>query len=600
MIGPGPAVAQTAWTRAVVDGLLGAGVRDLVVSPGSRSTPLVCAALASGLRCHPVIDERSAAFFALGQARVTGRATATLCTSGSAGAHMYPAVLEAFYSHLPLVVITADRPPALQNCGAPQAMDQTKLFGHAVRGFADLGLPDATHGGVRAARRRVAQLVHAARTPTPGPVHLNVPAYKPLEPAAPTCDADRAFVANVERILAQPVTSACVPTQRVAEADIDALTAACRAADRGLIIAGPAPVDQHAARASIHALARATGFPLLVEAASQLRFVGENVAHGSCDAFEVLLRSETFAASTTPDLIIQLGPTPVSAAWRDFLARLARTTSCARWVLCAHGWQDATSDARALLTGDVADAAARVARSLGDAEPQTRWNRRMQRATRRAWHHIEHEFTAAGALTEPAAIRAIVTALPEQATLALGNSLPIRDADVWCRSRDAKVPVLTQRGLNGIDGLIAGAAGAASVGDRPVVLVLGDVSASHDIGSLAAARDLRNPLVITVIDNGGGRIFDRLPIADSVVEAAAFERFWRTPPACDVAAAATAYGLQVASPTDAAGIATAVREGCQRPGASLVHVRVVADSADTCFARVVSAFDAAWREDDDD
>ncbi|RMH38954.1 MAG: 2-succinyl-5-enolpyruvyl-6-hydroxy-3-cyclohexene-1-carboxylic-acid synthase [Deltaproteobacteria bacterium] len=523
-------IAQADMARRFVAALAAAGVRDLVVSPGSRSTPLVLAALDCGdLRCRAIIDERSAAFFALGMAKRSGRPVAALCTSGTAGAHYYPAAIEAAYSYTPLVLITADRPAELQGCGAPQTIDQIDLFHKHVRAAVAVDPDDD------AAAAKVATAVAAARSPVPGPVHLNVRLRKPLETRA-----SQAVVPPIPRTYAAP--HADPPADAVR-----ALADAC-AAERGVIVAGPAPLAQRRARAAVEALACATGYPLVAEAASQLKF-GVDV---SIDGFPALLSAEAARERLRPELILQLGAMPVSTAWREYQTRWADVP---RWVIAPWGRPDPLRTATAHVAADVGRTAAAVAEAIGCVRAPTAW------AT--AWR--------AGALAPgPAAdaVRTAVRALPPAGVVCAGNSLPIRWLDAACSARDTDADVWSQRGVAGIDGLISGAAGAAAAGDSPTLLLVGDVSFAHDIGGLAAARDVRTPLAIVVLDNGGGRIFDELPVAAAVAPDD-LSRWWTTPPRVDLAAAARAFGVPYA-PMDDASLAAAF----ERRGPTLLHAEV--------------------------
>ena len=230
----------TEWSELLVDSLAKAGVRDVVLSPGSRSTPFVLAAAKHPLlRCFDVIDERSAAFFALGQAKAAGRPSLVLCTSGSAGTHYFPAVIEAAMSFTPLLLLTADRPLELQDGAAPQTIDQLKLFGDHVRGFFELGLPDLAAGPLRALRRRVVQSVHAAQWPTPGPVHLNARARKPLEPQAAANDSEREMAQRAQALAATPIPHVHGARMVPSPEGLDALASRLASAERPLIVAGP-------------------------------------------------------------------------------------------------------------------------------------------------------------------------------------------------------------------------------------------------------------------------------------------------------------------------------------------------------------------------
>ena len=583
------------WAELFLGALQGAGADHLVVSPGSRSTPLVLAAARLGLASHVLVDERAAGFFALGRARATGRPCVLVCTSGTAGAHYLPAVIEAAMARIPLIVVTADRPPELQDCGAPQTIDQSHLFGRFARGFCDLGIAEASAGALRALRRRAAQMAARSRWPDPGPVHINAPARAPLEPSAAPGPDEQRMIDLAREVAAEPLTR---PAPVRATADDDAIAdvaAACAAARRGLLVAGPAPLARAGepdASAAVLALARATGFPLLAEPTSQLRWTGRAVPAALCDAFDLALRAPAGAPNgraahgaahlAAPDLIVELGAPPTSGAWA---AHLARHRGCTRIVVAPHGWLDPSSGAALLLHAEVGETCARLAARLGRGGPPGEWSEAWRAADRRARACLERAMAAAvdgagaGQLGEHAAVRAAVDALPDGALLLLGNSLPVRVAGAACPAAPRRIDVLCQRGACGIDGLVAAAAGSASATGRPTAVVLGDVSFAHDLGGLAAARAAGAPLAVIVIDNGGGRIFEQLPVASAPGGAEVLERFFLTPPAIDVAAAAAAFGLPSARAADAASLAAAVRAALAAPGATVVHAPVAPHSA---------------------
>ncbi len=569
------AAIQTVWAELLLASLADAGVADVVVSPGSRSTPLVAAlAREALLRAHPVIDERAAGFFALGLARAAATPVALICTSGTAAAHYLPAVIEAALAGIPLVIVSADRPPELHGAGASQTIDQLRLFGGFVRRFDDLGPPEGSPLALRALRRKVAQAVAAARGPTPGPVHLNVPLRKPLEPAAPGTEPERAAAAEAARLVktALPVAPATV---RVPDSLIDRVASAIASAPRGLIVATAGPATRAAARASAFTLASRAGYPLLAEAGSGLRFATRPDDVVAIDRFGLVV-SAPLARDLGPELIVQLGGEPVAMGWTGFAAGRAR-----RFVLAEHGWPDGDSTAEAVLLGDVADTLGRIVAALPSPRLRGAWTRAWADADRAARAAMDRALVSPGA--EGAAVAAAIGAVPDGGQLVLGNSLPVRVADeVADGGRD--LTVLTQRGAAGIDGLIAGAAGAAAAG-RPTVLVLGDVSFAHDLGALACVGG--RPLAIVVIDNGGGRIFDDLPVAASTLPDGAFERLWRTPPAVDAVAAARAFGLvgaRVRSPDELPAAIRAALAG----GGGVVHVPVAPTSARTARAAALA------------
>jgi 2-succinyl-5-enolpyruvyl-6-hydroxy-3-cyclohexene-1-carboxylate synthase len=534
-----------------------------------------------GLPCHVLVDERVAGFFALGRARVTGRPSILVCTSGTAGAHYLPAVIEAAMARVPLVAITADRPPELHDCGAPQTIDQTHLFGRFARAFCDLGTPEALPGALRALRRRAAQMVAIAAGDMgsePGPVHINATARVPLEPSADPGPDERRLIELAAQVAAEPLGRPAPVLTSATDETIAEIAAACAAASRGLLVAGPAalPSTGPADRSAIAALARATGFPLLAESTSQLRWPGASPAPGLCDAFDLVLRAPRRAPlAAPPDLIVELGAPPTSSAWARYAAE---HRACRRIVVAPHGWLDPHATASLLVAARPGDTAARVAARLGRAAAPGEWSESWRDADRRARAALDRAMSAAPD-GEHAAVRAAQSALPDGALLMLGNSLPVRVADAACPAAARHIDVLHQRGACGIDGLIAGAAGAASAASRPTALLLGDVSFAHDIAGLAAARALAAPLAVIVIDNAGGRIFEQLPIAAAPGGAGALERFFLTPPGLDLAAASSAFGLPCRHAPDPASLAQAVRAALSGPGATVIHAPVAPHGA---------------------
>ena len=533
---------HTAWARLFVRALAASGVENVVVSPGSRSTPLVLAvAREERLRCHVVLDERSAAFFALGQARASGRPSALVCTSGTAGAHYLAAVIEASLSFTPLVVITADRPWDAYDAAAPQTIDQVKLFGAHVRHYAELGLPDASPAALRAVQRIAAQAVHTACGSTPGPVHVNARFRKPLEPV-PSVDV-APWHADVEALLARGPTRANFAAPAADANHARDLAEACAKSTRGLIVCGPAPAtgDLDAHRAAVSALARATGFPLLPEGTSQMRFGAPLTGVIACSSFDAVLRDAAFTSHHAPDLILEVGAPPVSTAYAAFLDASPHAARC---VLASHGWNDPRGDATALFLGDpYALARAVVDRLKQVPSPATReWSEAFAQKDAAVTRRIAAELDL-GRLTEGSIAHDVIDLLPDGAALVVSNSNPVRDLDLYAPTSRRAVRVLHQRGASGIDGLVSGAAGARSVAKGSVALFLGDLAFAHDVGGLATARAVSGPMPIVVVQNRGGRIFEQLPLAGSI-DAHEFERLFATPQELDILHAAHAFGLE--------------------------------------------------------
>ncbi|MBO6939279.1 MAG: 2-succinyl-5-enolpyruvyl-6-hydroxy-3-cyclohexene-1-carboxylic-acid synthase [Deltaproteobacteria bacterium] len=538
------AAAQTAFTDAFVGGLASGGVRDLVVSPGSRSTALLLAARRAGLRLHPIHDERAAGFFALGLARTTGAPPALLCTSGTAAAHYLPAIMEASATGLGLIVLGADRPPELHGSGANQTIDQSHLFGRHVRAYLDLGLADGSDATLRAAARRGAQAVVAARWPDPGPVHVNAPARKPLEPAAHSASIPRAPAIDLPRVVA----------------DRDALESVANwlsEGERPALIAGPAHPGLRDSRDAVLRLATALDAPLLADATSQLpsSIPAHDLAAGLLDA----------------DRILQIGRPPIGSRIERWLAERPRV------VLAERGHPDPGSTAERFVFGAL-DESLRALAEHTPSRSRPGWSER--------WRGLAdtvertREALLADGFHEGHVARIALDRLPEAALLVLGNSLPVRHADLW--ARPTNVPVLHQRGVSGIDGLIAGAAGANVGASAPTLAMIGDVSFLHDVGGLSAARRCERPLVILVVDNGGGRIFEWLPV-HGAIDDADFEALFAMAPAIDVEAAAKTFGHRYVAPRSPDSLASALDAALTHEGCTVVHAVAsggrVADSA---------------------
>ena len=594
-----PAPLLGAWARLLLHGLAEAGIRDVVVSPGSRSTPFVIAALEHPqLRCHRVIDERSAGFVALGHARATGRPALLLCTSGTAGLHYLPALVEAATAHHPLVVLTADRPFELQGCGAAQTIDQVGLYGPHVRRSFELGAPDPDPRALRGLVRTAVQAVFESSHPQPGPVHINARVRKPLEPQDVTTPLDAELEALVRSICSDPIVVTTAP-KREPEADsIETVAAWCREASRGLVVAGPGPLEQAACREIVAELSTTTGFPVLAEVASQLRV--ERVRPIS--SFDTLLAAGAFEGDQRPDLVIQLGAAPTSAAWGHFIDD---HRNIRRVVLADWGWPDPHNSADRIIVGNIHGSLTELCRAIHATPPprpeeskeRAQWMGRLQEAeatvreAQRALlrpvdrddnqviegfrEEIDHQ-PESNTLREAHVTRLLVASLPEDALLMVGNSMAIRELDRWVPVVPETLGVLSQRGASGIDGLVSGALGAALATGRPTAILLGDITLLHDLSCLAMplARSVSTPLVIVVLNNDGGRIFEQLPIAESPRISPHDLDFWTTPHGLDLAAVGDAFGLSCHREQHPSSLESTLRTCWQQPGLSLVEAIV--------------------------
>jgi 2-succinyl-5-enolpyruvyl-6-hydroxy-3-cyclohexene-1-carboxylate synthase len=522
------------WAFALLDGLARSGVRRVVASPGSRSTPLTLAALRHpDLQAQIVVDERSAGFFALGLAKAERRPVALVATSGSAVANWSPAVVEADMAKIPLILLSADRPPELQDCGANQTMDQIGLFGRHVRAFHALPPPEEDVSWLADFAARV---VAESLFPVAGPVHVNAPLREPLTPRGPT-----------------PPAAAGGPKFLRGRAGLDAdqiQQVASSLRGRGIIFCGPEDLGDEF-RAEVVVLARRLNIAIVADMLSGLRFDGRDDPH--------VLRFPDWIARAAPrfDWALRFGPAPVGKAVNSWL----RANRQAAQIVVAADWRFADPDR--IATHFLAADPAGLCRGLAAPPAPDEWRGGLLAHDRTARRHAE-AICAAGPLFEGALLRALFMSLPDGAALFLANSLVIRSAEWFCGAGARKRACFGNRGLSGIDGNLSTACGLAASRGR-VVAVLGDLALLHDANALLLARDL--PLTILVMDNGGGGVFDHLP-QTALPE---FERGWRTPQSFDAAALARAFGLayrRVESVADGVG---AVAESLDQPGATLVH-----------------------------
>ena len=548
-----PTNANTALASAFVEELARGGLRHAVVSPGSRSTPLAVALWRQPeIEVTVIVDERSAGFFALGAAQASGAPVALLCTSGTAVANYHPAVIEADESGLPLVVLSADRPPELRGIGAGQTIDQIKVFGSSVRWFCEVGTHQADDDGLLHYRSAACRALAAARGETrPGPVHLNLPWREPLAPvpvegAVTATDPlalqgrDRRPLTAVTRIDLEP---SAFLLEEMAGHIGDAIS--------GLIVAGR-QLDPELREPLAH-LARASGFPILAEPTSQLRCGPHDRSHVIA-AYDLLLRDERFARSVVPDLVLRFGAMPTSKPLRAWLA----ASGASEIVIDPYGgWNEPSNRAAAVLRADPTELASGWATRL-EKEPRGApqiWLAAEEAAQTAltaalgAGGHGGGGGTAAGAgagaagrITEPALHRALGHAHADGDLVYTASSMPIRDQEAFLGAGAADVLFLCNRGTNGIDGLISSGIGAAYSSDRPTTILSGDLGLLHDIGGLAALRDVSTPVRIVVIDNGGGGIFHFLP-QEQVLGGEEFEALLGTPRGVSAEKAAALFDL---------------------------------------------------------
>jgi 2-succinyl-5-enolpyruvyl-6-hydroxy-3-cyclohexene-1-carboxylate synthase len=527
--------------RALVDELARCGMRYACTSPGSRNTPIVLSLVRDRrVRCFSHVDERCAGFFALGAAKASGRPVAVTYTSGTAAANLLPAVIEAREARVPLIVLTADRPPELRDVGAGQTIDQLKLFGDAVKWFVELGVPEPGEERRRAIRALACRAWFTALDGRPGPVHLNVPLREPLVLDAPLPED------STGRADGRPY----VWFERV-EAGARA-TAAGREPPSGrmVIVAGGGTPDP----AGVAATAQRLGIPLLADPLSGARRGGAAVAH-----YDLILRDPEFADAHPPQFVFRVGDLPTSKPLRTWLAGLTATAQIAFDPDAA--WHDPGAVVGMRVTGEL------PAPDRLDVDP----------AYGAAWREADGAVAEAVAgpladagLSEPLVAALLGRELPPEATLFVASSMPVRDVEGWFPVRDDAPRVLSNRGANGIDGTVSAAYGTAATAAGPVVLLIGDVALAHDVGGLLAARRTGLPLTIVLLNNDGGGIFHFLPVA---TQRDAFEQHIATPTGLDFATAAALFGCRYEAPRDVKAFRVALAQSLGAAVTTIIEVR---------------------------
>ena len=567
----GAGSANEIFAGELLGALAAAGVEHVCLCPGSRSTPLVVAAArTAGLTLHPHLDERSCAFFALGIARASRAPVALVCTSGTAAANFLPAVVEAFHARAPLVVLTADRPPELRGWGAGQTIDQVGLYGSHVLLFAEAALPAPGLALAPYARALAARAVATARGRPAGPVHLNLPFREPLEPVrgALVPAAEGAQSVRHDDGVVRTSRAELAPPAGVASR----LAARLAAGLRGVVLAGPTDRDGALAPAAAR-LARRLGWPLLAEPISQLR-CGSHVPGAPIVAhYDAFLRDARFAREHVPDVVLRFGDTPTSKPLRQWLdaapaARFVRVDPDGAWHDPSHRG------------GDVLHAdSARVCDALCDALPacpardEKGWLADFLGADRACAQTFDEVLAVEPRLLPPAVVRAVASALPDEATVFVSNSMPVRDADTFWPAGERRIRFLCNRGANGIDGVVSTALGASLVASGPTVLLTGDLAFLHDVGALFAARSARASCTIVVLNDDGGGIFSFLPIAEHG-EAVRFGELFTLSHGLSALPAARAYGLGSVRAADLAGLRLALADCIGSPGVHVVEVPI--------------------------
>lgn len=564
------------WETALAffDALSACGLRHVCISPGSRSTPLSVSAsllaresIAAGparLRTWVHLDERSAAFFALGMARALREPVALVCTSGTAAANYLPAIVEARYAGVPLVVLTADRPPELRDRGAGQTIEQAGLYGRNVRWFHEVAVPGVSGPGALYARTLAARAVAESMGRPRGAVHLNWPLREPLDPPA---ELD-ALVAQVRGEAGARAGIAQSRARAMPSPDaVDVVADRILSHERGVIACGPNDEETGLGEA-VARLAELSGWPVLAEPTSGTRGGSGPVLARS----ELMLRDPRFASVHRPEVVVRIGRSPTSKSQRLWLE-----TGLPGELLLVdpdRAWNDPSGLATHWLEAEPAALCQAVCERLG--RPPRRkggWLRDFVAADAAASAAIRDVIEGDDALLAPGLVSELAGLLPPDAWLYVSNSMAVRDVDAFWPVESQPRRILSNRGASGIDGITSSALGAAAVSPGPLVLLTGDLAFLHDLSGLLAANHHAIAATVVVLDDDGGGIFSHLPIA-AHGEAVDFDALFRTPQGVDLGAVSRSFGAHYARVEDAHSFRSAFSESVGRPGLSVVAVAI--------------------------
>lgn len=515
----------TRYTANFIDELAANGLRDVIISPGSRSTPLaVLFAEHKEINDMIVIDERSAAYFALGIAQANNRPVALVCTSGTAAANYFPAIVEAFYARVPLIVLTADRPHELRDIGASQTINQVNMYHHFVKRFYEMAPPGNDEGMVRYVRNRALRAMKIAKEGNPGPVHLNFPFKEPL---MPDFTLDNLWGNRMHHEDMQLLSG----RRSLSDGDLKALSHFMQERPNGLLVCGPQMDEQLGV--AITALSEQLNIPILADPLSQLRS-GTHSKHTIIATYDTIFRSEYARKKLKPDYIIRFGAMPVSKHFSFFINEHRGVTQFV--VENNESVREPTNqNSRYILADSVRFCEELVSinnRQREDASWLVAW-KKMDQTVKDYFNRMNDE-----KLTEGSIAKHVVDQLDDHSHLFVANSMPIRDIDSFFMPTNKSINVYANRGVSGIDGTLSSALGVATTGE-PVTLLIGDLSFYHDLNSLFIAKRYNLRLNIILINNNGGGIFSFLPQAK---EEKHFEHLFGTPLDIDFKHVVTMYG----------------------------------------------------------
>lgn len=545
-----------------VDALVNNGLTDVVISPGSRSTPLAMTMCEhQAIQEWVIIDERSAAFFALGMAQQTNRPVALVCTSGSAAANYFPAIVEAYHNRIPLIILTTDRPHELRDIGAPQAIDQIKMYGNYVKWFKEMLLPESYERVIEDVRRTAMLAMLKAMSDNPGPVHLNFPFREPLIPDFTVNGIAEKLQIHSSSMNEFPLTMG--GEKRLNEEQLQSIINLVDGKKRGVFVVGPQR-DLRLVNA-ISKLASTWNVPILADPLSQMRSGTHEKSH-LITMYDAILRDEMIRERLKPDFIIRFGAMPVS---KMLLFYLEQHEDIPQIIIeNSSGYRQPTKNIANVVHAHNVYLCHDLLQLTNDHF------RRLPEEWLNLWQTnekiaISHLFSKANeSLTEGEAVRCLLDVIPHESYIYIGNSMAVRDLDTFFKPTEKKLEILNNRGVNGIDGVVSSALGASVHGER-VTLVIGDLSFYHDLNGLLAAKHYEIDMTVLLINNDGGGIFSFLPQAD---EPKYFEKLFGTPLGIDFSQAINMYDGHFARANDLPDLQKKLSQSYARKGLSVVEV----------------------------
>jgi 2-succinyl-5-enolpyruvyl-6-hydroxy-3-cyclohexene-1-carboxylate synthase len=552
------------WTSVLVEELIRHGVTQFVISPGSRSTPLVVA-VANHRQANSVIhfDERGAAFFALGYGRATGRPAALICTSGTAVANYLPAVVEASMDCVPMILLTADRPPELRDIGANQTIRQPGIFSTYPRWEYDLSCP-SNDIPLTFLLSKIDEAVAAATQTPAGPVHLNCMFREPLAPTRgeeDLCGYAEEVKQWTESSAPQSSVNRSLP--RLSKDELRSIIEVLFPHCRGLLVIGA--LKSESERKAAAELADQLNWPLMADIGSGLR--GGEVSN-RVDYFDLMLASERFAETHQPDVVLQFGSRITSKRLLTFL----QESPPDRYIqILDHPFKhDPIGKVTDRYQSEIAEACDQIV-SLVKSSTNVAWLKAWKATSQIVDAFLEKEFASATMLTEPLVAHLLTSEIPLDSPVWAASSMPIRDLDLFCDPRANWFPVAANRGVAGIDGTVASAAGYAHGSHKRVTLLIGDLALLHDLNSLSLLSDKTIKLTVVVLNNDGGGIFGHLPIGQF---GDLHERYFATPHGYQFNQAASMFGLAYDRVTTSQQFSESYRSAAKRDGSTLIEIPI--------------------------